>query len=314
MRKVSPSVFSRALLHVPVCVRLRLAKFALWRRQKAEVVKTTMMASCLALCSGAIGFHLAELGLYRGLEFGAALNAVESEQQATHDFSDVDFDYTQFGELQAELLRLRLLFRRVAEVSDLDGGEFVLAVQLADDRYLEKLTSPGAADRSLEKRFVSAKKAIENLSQSAELMLSVAKRRYSDRKFTLSGTPTARTRITSRFGYRLDPFTGGKRFHRGLDFGGNRGTRVLALADGVVSYSGSYGSYGNLVEIDHAGGYQTRYAHNDENLVEVGNKVIKGQSIATMGSTGKSTGTHLHLEVRHEGETVDPIEFVGTDP
>lgn len=314
MSTVSPRVSSTALLHMPVCVRLRLAKFALWRRQKVEKYKTTTMALCLALCSAVLGFHVSEPALYRGLAFSSALESASHQRDKVDNFSGNEFDYAQLGELQAELLRLRLMYRRVAEVSDLDGGEFLLAVQLADDSYLDSLATLDSKEESLEERFASAKKAIEGLSQSAELMVSVATRRYQDRKFTLSGTPTARARITSRYGYRLDPFTGGRRFHRGLDVGGRKGTPVLALADGVVSYSGSLGGYGNLVELDHADGYRTRYAHNDKNLVEVGSKVAKGQSIATMGSTGNSTGTHLHLEVRHNGETIDPMEFVGTEP
>lgn len=257
---------------------------------------------------------MSEPALYRGLAFSSALESASYQRGKVDNFSGNEFDYAQLGELQAELVRLRLMYRRVAEVSDLDGGEFLLAVQLADDSYLDSLITLESKEESLEERFASAKKAIERLSESAELMVSVATRRYQDRKFTLSGTPTARARITSRYGYRLDPFTGGRRFHRGLDVGGRKGTPVLALADGIVSYSGSLGGYGNLVELDHADGYRTRYAHNDKNLVEVGSKVAKGQSIATMGTTGNSTGTHLHLEVRHSGETIDPMEFVGTEP
>jgi murein DD-endopeptidase MepM/ murein hydrolase activator NlpD len=126
----------------------------------------------------------------------------------------------------------------------------------------------------------------------------------------VSGSPVQNGRISSRFGYRIDPETGRRQLHRGLDFGGQRGSVILALADGVVTFAGRNGGYGNLVELEHPNGYRTRYAHNETLLVHPGERVNKGQSIATMGSTGRSTGTHLHVEVRHEGRAVDPQLYI----
>jgi murein DD-endopeptidase MepM/ murein hydrolase activator NlpD len=116
--------------------------------------------------------------------------------------------------------------------------------------------------------------------------------------------------ISSYFGHRADPFTGRNAFHRGLDFAGPAGAEVVAVASGVVTYSKERFGYGKCVEINHGNGYVTRYAHNQRLLVALGETVQKGQAIAQIGSTGRSTGPHLHFEVLKQGRAVDPMSFV----
>ena len=125
-----------------------------------------------------------------------------------------------------------------------------------------------------------------------------------------SGRPVEEGWLSSTYGKRSDPFTGKPDFHPGLDFAGRKGSEVVAVADGVVIWSGPRGGYGNMVEIDHGHGYVTRYGHNEKNLVKVGDTVKKGQEIALMGSTGHSTGPHVHFEVLHNGKTVNPARFI----
>jgi murein DD-endopeptidase MepM/ murein hydrolase activator NlpD len=115
--------------------------------------------------------------------------------------------------------------------------------------------------------------------------------------------------ISSRFGYRSDPKSGERVFHRGTDFAARKGTKVFASADGVVTESQRRTGYGNTVQISHADGFVTRYAHHTENLVSVGDFVRQGQAIALVGATGRTTGTHLHYEVSKNGESVDPQKF-----
>lgn len=310
-------------------VRLQLARFALWRRRHAASIKTTTLAICLTVSSVALGFVLGQPRIMPSVEhpfiddvavgediaFGSSINlpdlAAASSQPIDQSGTDNVFPSAQqWGELQAELLRLRLLFSRIADAAELDGSEFALAVQLADERYLKSLEVLEETPDTSNQRFELAERAVHHMTDRAQLMLGISQRRQYERNFTLSGSPVTRARITSRFGYRLDPRTGRKQFHRGLDFGGTVGSKVFALADGVVTYSGRNGGYGNLVELEHADGYHTRYAHNKLNLVSVGDKIEKGQAIATMGSTGKSTGTHVHVEVRHGGRAIDPLQFV----
>jgi murein DD-endopeptidase MepM/ murein hydrolase activator NlpD len=123
--------------------------------------------------------------------------------------------------------------------------------------------------------------------------------------------PIADSYITSGFGGRADPFGGGAAFHKGIDFHASMGDPVLAVAEGVVSYAGVRSGYGNVVEIDHGNGYVTRYAHNSRLLVQVGDLVRGGQQIAKAGSTGRSTGAHVHFEVWADGRVVNPSKFLG---
>jgi murein DD-endopeptidase MepM/ murein hydrolase activator NlpD len=119
--------------------------------------------------------------------------------------------------------------------------------------------------------------------------------------------------ISSHYGQRTDPFTGRPAIHRGLDFAGLDNSAILAVAPGVVTWSGRQRGYGNLIEIDHGHGWITRYGHNAANLVAVGDYVKPGQTIALMGSTGRATGTHLHFEVLYRGRHQNPARFVPQD-
>ena len=125
-----------------------------------------------------------------------------------------------------------------------------------------------------------------------------------------AGRPVTHGWLSSYFGMRTDPFTGHRAFHTGLDFAGKLGSDVVAVAAGVVTYAGKRSGYGNLVEINHGNGYSTRYGHNSKILVNVGQTIKKGQVIAKMGSTGRSTGPHVHFEVLINGHAVNPKKYI----
>ncbi|MGB1557333.1 MAG: M23 family metallopeptidase [Oceanococcaceae bacterium] len=135
-----------------------------------------------------------------------------------------------------------------------------------------------------------------------------------DKQASPSGWPIVKGWISSRFGLRRDPFTGAKASHYGLDFAAAEGSDVLAVAAGVVSYAGKRSGYGHVVEINHGNGYVTRYAHNQRNLVSVGDRVENGQVIAHVGHSGRATGAHLHFEVIMDGKRIDPARFVAKGP
>jgi murein DD-endopeptidase MepM/ murein hydrolase activator NlpD len=125
------------------------------------------------------------------------------------------------------------------------------------------------------------------------------------------GRPVEQGFISSYFGERQDPFTGHEAVHRGLDFAAASGSHVVAVAAGIVTWSDTRPGYGSLVEINHGNGYVTRYGHNQRNLVNVGQTVTRGQAVALMGSSGRSTGPHVHFEVLKDGRQVDPLTFIG---
>ena len=124
------------------------------------------------------------------------------------------------------------------------------------------------------------------------------------------GRPIEKGWISSHFGKRADPFTGKQEFHRGVDFAGKYYSNVVSVAGGVITEADGRSGYGNVVEIDHGNGYVTRYGHNEKMTVEVGQTVKKGEVIAKMGSTGRSTGPHVHFEVLKNGVRVDPMKFI----
>ena len=125
-----------------------------------------------------------------------------------------------------------------------------------------------------------------------------------------SGRPVTSGWLSSKFGTRADPITGKQEYHKGVDFAAEEGSDVISVGDGVVTWSGKRSGYGNLVEVSHGNGYTTRYAHNRKLLVGTGDTVKKGQLIASVGSTGRSTGPHVHFEVLHNGKAVDPAKYV----
>jgi len=132
-------------------------------------------------------------------------------------------------------------------------------------------------------------------------------------KNLLSHTPAIRPAkgwVTSEFGYRQSPFTGKRELHKGLDIAYRKDSPIVAAADGVVTYAGHMGLLGTLVVIDHGNGIVTRYAHLDEILCNKGARVERGEIIAQMGNTGRSTGPHLHYEVRLNGVPVDPANYI----
>jgi murein DD-endopeptidase MepM/ murein hydrolase activator NlpD len=142
--------------------------------------------------------------------------------------------------------------------------------------------------------------ALENLILTRELRSEV----YPQ------GRPVQTGFISSFYGERVDPFTGYTSFHPGVDFAGDAGAQVQSVATGVVTWAGDRSGYGNLVEVTHGNGLVTRYGHNASLLVRVGETVQKGQALALVGSTGHSTGPHVHFEVLRNGSAVDPMAFI----
>jgi murein DD-endopeptidase MepM/ murein hydrolase activator NlpD len=160
--------------------------------------------------------------------------------------------------------------------------------------------------------FIPASRAIASEPELRDLAILLT--RLNAMETTLaaipSGRPTAAPMETSSYGYRRDPFNGALAFHSGIDFPGRAGQAILTAAPGRVSYVGPRQGYGNVVEVDHGKGLMTRYAHLSGYAVKVGQDVKRGQNIARMGSTGRSTGTHLHFEVRVNGAAVNPRPFL----
>ncbi len=236
--------------------------------------------------------------------------AVERIRRTARD--EVDALTARLAELQSRVTRLDALGRKLIDVSRIDAEEF-------DFDSTPGVGGPAPADgESLEGYQVSeVSQAIDRLErrlQNREHQLVVLEEVLAGREFeavtTPAGRPILKGWLSSPFGYREDPFTGKRAWHAGIDFAGAEGSAVVAVAGGVVTHAGKRWGYGHMVEITHGNGYVTRYAHNAELLVEEGEVVRPGDRIAKMGSSGRSTGPHVHLEVLKDGEAVNPWKFV----
>jgi len=151
---------------------------------------------------------------------------------------------------------------------------------------------------------------MENRSQQLNVLETMLMSRNLQAEVMPTGRPITRGWLSSYFGIRTDPFTGRRVHHSGVDFAGKLGADVVSVAAGVVTFSSKRSGYGNLVEVNHGNGYVTRYGHNKENLVRVGETIKKGQVVAKMGTTGRSTGPHVHFEVMRNGRHVDPKRYI----
>jgi len=215
---------------------------------------------------------------------------------------------TRVGRMQAQLIRLDALGKQLTEVAQLKRGEF----------DFDEPPSVGGPETAGEGPVVPALDAmldtmdaqIDDRRRQLTALQNLIMTRELARQVVPGGRPVESGYISSLYGQRTDPFDGNQASHHGIDFAAVAGTQVLAVADGVVSHTGTDGGYGRMVEITHGNGYVTRYAHNAKLLVKPGQTVRRGDPIALMGSTGRSTGPHVHFEVLRDGRPMNPLSFV----
>lgn len=239
--------------------------------------------------------------------------AIAEARQQTED--TLDALQIRIGQMNARVIRLDALGRRLTEMAKLEDGEFefdsipAIGGPIEPDEEVLLAGSVTAVPEVL-----SAMQDLDHQLDDREAQLAVLEsmlldQNLSDRVYP-KGRPVKSGWMSSYFGRRTDPFTGKPATHRGVDFAGKLGAEILAVADGVVTWSSPRYGFGKLVEINHGNGYATRYAHNSENLVSVGEEVRKGQTVALMGDTGRATGPNLHFEVLRNGKRVNPVTFI----
>jgi murein DD-endopeptidase MepM/ murein hydrolase activator NlpD len=289
---------------------LRSAKHFRWRPLLISISGAALLAGTFVAGShyGSSG-PLGEFTLARWNEDLATQRALLDKTRAVVDIQ-VGALATRVGQMQAQLIRLDALGRQLTEVAKLDRGEFDFDRPPAVGGPRLEAAGSGPVVPSLEDLLNSVDAAIDDRSRQLTALQNVILTRELARQIVPGGRPVESGYISSLYGQRTDPFDGRNAFHSGVDFAGTAGTRVLAAADGIVSHAGADGGYGRLVEITHGNGYVSRYAHNAKLLVEPGQTVKRGDPIALMGSTGRSTGTHLHFEVLRDGRPVNPLAFV----
>ena len=280
---------------------------------------TVMIAAVLAVLSGALfaGMQIGRSGALNDpgqqvVEWGAKLEEQRAQVLATRrELQDrLDAIASRVGQMNAHVIRLDALGRRLTDMAKLDKGEFDFDREPAVGGPEGVMEGAVAAAPELTALLDDLANQIKDRERQLAVLESLISTRNLSRQIVPGGRPVTSGWISSYFGHRADPFTGRRAFHRGLDFAGPSGAEVVAVASGVVTYSKERFGYGKVVEINHGNGYVTRYAHNQRVLVAPGDTIQKGQPIALIGSTGRSTGPHLHFEVLKQGRAVDPMSFV----
>lgn len=214
------------------------------------------------------------------------------------------------AELQARLTRLDALGERLTELAELDAGEFDFSLSVGQGGAEEALGAPAYAAPPFMEALDELALQVESREHQLEVLEQVLGERRLSEAETLSGRPVLQGYVSSPFGRRVHPLTGRVSVHKGMDFAAKPGSDVVAVAAGVVTYSGRKSGYGNTVEISHADGYVTLYAHNQSNTVQIGDLVQRGQTIAKVGRSGRSTGYHVHFEVSKDGRQVNPALYI----
>lgn len=224
--------------------------------------------------------------------------------------AEVDALTARLADLQGRVTRIDALGRKLINVSNIDASEF-------DFDSSPGMGGPASAVPGRSYEIEELSEAIESLDERLEgrerqlaVLEDVIMERELNAATTPAGEPIAKGWMSSPYGYRQDPITGKRAFHDGVDFAGGLGTPVRAVGAGVVTFAGERWGYGTMVEVTHGNGYVTRYAHALEVSVEEGQVVRRGDQVAEMGNTGRSTGPHVHLEVLKNGESVNPWKYV----
>jgi murein DD-endopeptidase MepM/ murein hydrolase activator NlpD len=217
----------------------------------------------------------------------------------------------RIGQMNAHVIRLDALGRRLTQMAKLDSREFDFDHAPAQGGPETPADGMGPAMPTLTSMIDTLDQQLSVRQQQMSALEHVILTRDLEEQIHPEGRPVHQGYLSSYFGERTDPINGSTAYHKGVDFASAEGTEVLAVAAGVVTWSRERFGYGRMVEINHGNGYVTRYAHNERNLVTVGQTVQKGQAIALMGSTGRATGPNLHFEVLFNGRQVNPLQFLG---
>ncbi|GGD50886.1 M23 family metallopeptidase [Lacimicrobium alkaliphilum] len=285
-------------------------RFSLSRRQLlAAIVLTLAMTFIIAargtdpLSDGAQRVMYTQTGLRQQQQ------EIEQLKQTTEE--QLTGMLVKMGEMQGQLLRLNALGEKLVAGSNLNPQEFNFSDLPATGGPTHELANLDLASAdNLISRMDNMLAELDNKTRQLQVLESVLRHHHIESQSAITGRPINSGWLSSYYGVRKDPFSGMPAMHKGIDFAGSEGDDVVATGAGLVTWAGERYGYGNLVEIEHGNGLITRYGHNKSLEVHVGDVVTKGQVIGVMGSTGRSTGPHVHYEVLKKGKQIDPLPFV----
>ncbi|MFZ1850740.1 MAG: M23 family metallopeptidase [Nitrosomonas sp.] len=281
---------------------------------KANIILLSGVALCIVLIFALI-LNFFSLRYAYQIEIPAVRAVLVNPQEERHQKiqahlqENLNSMASKLGQMQAQLMQLDALGERLVKSSGIKSN----------DLFMENPGQGGAYHALPDNEFTISEfnHRIEDLSnvlsEKSDKLGALDLLLRNDRLLKLvapSEMPIEADWFSSGYGYRIDPFTGRKAFHEGVDFPAPIGTTIKAAAAGVVVYSDRHPDYGNMIEIDHGNDLVSRYAHASKRLVELGQIVLQGQKIAEVGSTGRSTGAHLHFEIRHNDKSLNPAKFL----
>lgn len=274
-----------------------------------------------------LGFFLASVIMAMGLNYlslryadkidsptlrSFVLSVQQEEHQKTQSYlrDSLNAMAVRMGQMQAQLLRLDSVGARLAELSGIKPQEFLFNQNPGQGGTLSTLPSQDISFIEFSNQIQELSRTLDDRTDKLGALESVLMQDRLKKKMLPSVLPVNTKWYSSGFGMRIDPFSGKSHFHEGVDFSAATGTPIVAAAGGVVVYSDHHPEYGNMIDVDHGNDFVSRYAHASKRLVKVGQVVVRGQKIAEVGSTGRSTGPHLHFEVRHRGSPQNPSRFL----
>lgn len=239
-------------------------------------------------------------------------SAQEDEQQKQQVYlrKSLDTMAIRLGQMQAQLLRLDGLGARLAKLTGMKPQEFSFGQPPAQGGPYLPASVQQLSMSHMEQQMAELNTLLSDRSDKLVALETLLMQDKLSKKLLPSVAPINDGWYSSNFGWRIDPFTGDNAMHEGVDYMVPEGTPIYASAGGMVVYADTHPQYGNMVEIDHGNQVITRYAHASKLLVKVGDVVRRGREIARVGSTGRSTGNHLHFEVRYKGIAQNPVRFL----
>lgn len=241
----------------------------------------------------------------------ASAQEAEQRKQQAYLHESMDTMAKNLGQLQARLLRLDGLGARLAKIAGMKPQEF--SFEQAPPQggpYVAVPQQSAITPEIMSQQVASLTALLGDRSDKLTALETLLMQNSLNKRLLASAPPVSNGWYSSNFGWRIDPFTGKSAMHEGVDFMVPAGTSIKASAPGVVVFAGYHPEYGNMVEIDHGNDIVTRYAHASKLLTKVGAVVRRGEEIARVGSTGRSTGNHLHFEVRYKGLAQNPARFL----
>lgn len=235
----------------------------------------------------------------------------EQQKQQAYTRESMDTMAKRLGQMQAQLLRLDTLGARLAKISGMKPQEFSFdQLPAQGGPYLPVAQQTDVSLSNMNQQLANLSSLLSDRSDKLVALETLLMQDSLNKRLLPSVAPITEGWYSSNFGWRIDPFTGKNAMHEGVDFMVQEGTPIYASAGGVVVYADFHPQYGNMIEIDHGNDIVTRYAHASKLLTKVGAVVRRGQEIAKVGSTGRSTGNHLHFEVRYKGLAQNPVRFL----